>query len=381
MVVNPSNRSFKSKIPIIVALLIAPWIVVLFIIPLIGFLVGWVGGVIFLVAVGFLAFYAIVITIAAAVYSSVVYGIETPSDKILKSRSYLRHLKQQHTCLQSKINYSAIVHEDDRLARVESINKKEIEVLLIAQAPQSTTGDSGNSSAWLLYDAVFWRRNNDRLIKGTSLDDCYTIFEAQLEQQVPRLVFDSKKARGSQFKKLYADSQKLAFDAAVSEVFTVYAPHYHEIEALSFITPEVIVVIAEMPDCDIELIGDSLIVFTRLLEVDKLEEFKQRSLRLLDSINNNLAPQRRRPRKIESWGHYLLENPRIYMRTIMFAGAIILASPLIYVIYRSWAQFAAVIILSTIGAVTALVKMNRDTRRNRHIEATLQQGRQKRPPN
>ena len=129
---------------------------------------------------------------------------------------------------------------------------------------------------WQTYDMVsdIYRRSGDtRLYK--SRQAFYTVFEAKLQRTIPHLVFDSKTAKGRQFRRIYLNTQHLTLDGDFNDYFDAYSPQGYEVDTLSFITPEVIVAMLDMHDCDIEFIEDGLLCYGPLLDEVSLEELQK----------------------------------------------------------------------------------------------------------
>ncbi len=146
----------------------------------------------------------------------------------------------------------------------------------------------GAGESWQLYETTynFYRRTKSG--EYLSKQVYYTVLEVQLSRPVPNLIFDSKSAKGQQFKYLYLKSQKLSFEGGFDNYFTSYAPDHYEIDTLSFVTPEVMHKLIETHDYDIELHGDRLVLYGPLLERDGLISMRTAGLELAAEINDNL---------------------------------------------------------------------------------------------
>ena len=103
------------------------------------------------------------------------------------------------------------------------------------------------------------------------------------------MVLDSVAAKDKQFKYLYTKSQRIFLGSGFDKHFEVYAPMYYELDTLSFITPEIMVKMIDLKDCDIELIRGSILFYASLLSEEQLELFIVKCLHLHAALNRNLA--------------------------------------------------------------------------------------------
>ena len=129
------------------------------------------------------------------------------------------------------------------------------ETMIDGKKPRPPTRQSARGAAYALYDVVFahsgWR-HDDRL--SGDIVAHYTVFSAKLRRQAPYLVFDSHLLRGRWLTSIYPGSRQLSLDDHLASYFTTYSSEYYQIEALSFITPEVIEAMIGLEDCDIEFV-------------------------------------------------------------------------------------------------------------------------------
>ena len=162
----------------------------------------------------------------------------------------------------------------------------------------------------------------------TSTREFYTVFEAKLPRVVPHLIFDSRRTKGQQLKRLFLKAQRLP-DLAVGfdEFFQAYSPQGYQIDALSFITPEVVEAMIELKDYDIELIDDSLFCYADLLSEVELAELRQKADNLLTKLNHNLTNYKDnrlvgagRYKDITDFGSSLLKNPWRLRKLIIATG-------------------------------------------------------------
>ncbi len=343
-------------------------------IPLVGFSFGVLAShsmvINILILLGFFSAFSMVLAI---VLLAVIGAQPTVPEIIMKNRNYVGSLKDSKLYLRSQIFNSALAYRYEVMTKVSSSTKYDMVTMLIDQGPGSRSSRSV-SPAWLLYDiASYVNKNRQARRRSVAvLSDCYTVAEIRLNRPVPRLIFDSKKARGRQFKRIYAASQQLPFDAAMEEVFTAYAPQRYEIEALSFITPEVSLAMLEMADCDIEFVGNSLICYGQLLSSDELAAFKAKCLNLHKKVNSNLIPVSRKAVKIDPWGYRLLGSPSVYRPALISGGIVVLIlSAHVFVNQRVSVVHLLYFVLALISISVTVWKMYAKSRQNRLIRENL----------
>ncbi len=252
-------------------------------------------------------------------------------ETILKYRNYASNLAEGKLYLSSQIFNSALTYSDNLTAEATERQKRSVSAMLIDQGRLAHSSRlNPKKTAWLLYDTFLYsgKWGTKHLYKLPP--QYYTVLEIRLNRPVPQLIFDSKKAAGRQFKRVYDSSQKLPFDAFAEGVFTAYAPQSYEIETLSFITPEVSLAMLEMDDCDIEFIGSSLLCYTQILPTWELESFKAKCLNLYEKVNDNLSPKRRQATKISPWGYYLLQGSGLPW--LLITGILIALSSLVFML-------------------------------------------------
>ena len=148
--------------------------------------------------------------------------------------------------------------------------------------------------AWKLYDLKI---ENHRLIFVLRYS-LYTVFEADLRQKVPHLIFDSAKSKRHQFKRVFKQARKLTLDSYIDKTFTVHAPDNHDIEILSFVTPEVVEAINNLKDYDLELVGDRLFCYAPFLRREELSGFQQKCSNLYWELVDNFTQTKSRARPL-----------------------------------------------------------------------------------
>ena len=245
------------------------------------------------------AFFLFVIGVLAAL-TAIVRGIGRLIiiDRISKQRHYLNDLDldspgRRISCL----GLSVIREETKEGARSRQAPDGNFRVRLFEQEDDWWIGDASSTTY------------ND---KGATTERCYTIFEAKLRQIVPHLVFDSRKAKGRQFRSIYLKSERLqaVFGAEFERLFVSHSPEHHDIETLSFITPEVVEAMIDLPDCDLELIDNSLLAYAPFLPAKKVDDFRCRWLNLHRKLNDNLRHYQLPDQDIKPFGRRLLKDHR-----------------------------------------------------------------------
>ena len=203
---------------------------------------------------------------------------------------------------------------------------------------------------------------------------CYTVFETKLRQIVPHLLFDSRRAKGRQFRSIYLKSASLqsVFGAEFERIFVSHSPGHHDLETLSFITPEVVEAMLGLSDSDLELIDNSLFCYGPLRAESELVDFRRRAANLHAKLNDNLRRYQPPEREVKPFGRRLLKNPLPGLIT----GLILLTIGLLYLgLGLTGGPDGAVwpdriLWGATFGLVglAALVAASRQRRRNRELE-------------
>ena len=177
-------------------------------------------------------------------------------------------------------------------------------------------------AGWWLYDVSFMVYHD-----GNSVAErCYTVFEIGLRQTTPHLVFDSKRAKGQQFRTIYLKSQQVPFSGDLDQKFVAYYPKHHEIDTLSFITPEVIDSLLTLDRYDFEFLHGRLFCYAPFLFPDELDSFRSQCLGLHAKVNDNLRWHQPADQAVKSFGRQLMK--RSVGKTILGLGLLTLALPL-----------------------------------------------------
>ena len=178
---------------------------------------------------------------------------------------------------------------------------------LIGPPPISQTA-RGEPINYRIYDVIVDIYDEDKSEVYKTAEAYYTVFEVKLRQIVPHLLFDGKFAKSQQFHSIYLPSQKIEGIVGLDDYFAVYSPKYHQIEALSFITPEVVESLIQLQDCDIEIIDDSLFCYASLLNEQQLSYFRDRCLNLHLRLNDNLPVYNFSQKEIAPFGRQLQKD-------------------------------------------------------------------------
>lgn len=120
------------------------------------------------------------------------------------------------------------------------------------------------SDNWLYCDFTYDLYRHSRNGDYKAYRVYYGIISTKLPRQLPHVFFDSLKARKRQFRFEFARSQKYSFEGNFDQSFVTYMPDNYKIDTLSFISPEVMLVLQNADDYDIEIVGDRLILLGAL---------------------------------------------------------------------------------------------------------------------
>ncbi len=246
--------------------------------------------------------------------------------RLLTKRVWDKKLSPQSKA-RRMLTKSAIYNEWDENRRVfvDSINSDilQIDEEIIPNNRPVIAPQEKRKVDYRLYDVVFdlYRRNRGGRYKAR--EGYYTVFHAKLQRPVPHLVFDNKKAKGRQFKHIYLNSQRLSLDANFDDHFTTYSPKYHQIETLSFITPEVLEAMIGLKNEDVEFLDDHLFCYAPLLSRPRLASFRRQCFNLHAKVNDNLRSYGWRPQKTASFARRLAKNPLRYLPVTLACGGLV----------------------------------------------------------
>jgi len=121
----------------------------------------------------------------------------------------------------------------------------------------------------------------------------YTVMSAQLPRVLPNVFFDSKKARGRQFKTVFKGSQKHSLEGDFDEYFTTYFGEDYKIDSLSFITPEVMVALQEASDYDVEIINNQVMLYGPMFAAElQIPDMSNKLMAVKNKLMNNIVTYR-----------------------------------------------------------------------------------------
>ena len=89
----------------------------------------------------------------------------------------------------------------------------------------------------------------------------YGVMSAALPRELPNIFFDSKKARGRQFRFHFHRSQLHRLEGDFNDYFATYFPPEYSIDGLAIITPDVMWALKAAADYDIEMVGDRVFLY------------------------------------------------------------------------------------------------------------------------
>lgn len=186
-----------------------------------------------------------------------------------------------------------------------------------------------NQSGVSMYDAIYTFYQKNKYGEYRARQGFYTVCDIQLTNHLPNLLFDSLRARGRQFKKYFTQSQRLYLEGNFDEYFETYGPKHYQIDALSFITPEVMQAMIEMSEYDIEINQNRLLVYAPLLDEAGIHRLRAKSKdlhTLLERSAKNYDDGRMAHNEdsTTSFGRKLLRSPRAYLGELGAAIAALL---------------------------------------------------------
>lgn len=89
----------------------------------------------------------------------------------------------------------------------------------------------------------------------------YGVMFAKLPRKLPNVFFDSKKARGRQFRFTFKRNQRHSLEGNFDEYFATYFPDDYTIDSMSFISPDVMHALIDAAEYDIEIVGDIVCLY------------------------------------------------------------------------------------------------------------------------
>lgn len=112
----------------------------------------------------------------------------------------------------------------------------------------------------------------------------YSIVQIDLGRQMPHLFFDSHHTSGKQTSHLITPNQEDKLEYGFERYFSMYFPEHYRIDARSIISPEVMEKLLEAKDYDIEIYGNNLFLYSRLVKLADIPGFVARGLAIRQSI-------------------------------------------------------------------------------------------------
>jgi hypothetical protein len=121
----------------------------------------------------------------------------------------------------------------------------------------------------------------------------YGVMSIQLPRILPHVFFDSKHARGRQFRWVFTHDQKHSLEGDFDQYFTTYFPPDYTIDGLSFITPEVMWALRAAGDYDIEIIGDRLYLYAPIYDDEnRIQDMADKLLTIKEKLLHNILTYR-----------------------------------------------------------------------------------------
>lgn len=291
-------------------------------------------------------------------YSLVIIYFSSELFKTLYIRHIIKNRKYSPRILHdfaSKVLSSSVNNELEYIDRTECI-------------------DSGEN--WGLFDVRFDFYRRTKHGKYLARQHFYTVYEVKLKRLLPHLLFDSKEAKGRQFKKLYLKAQKLSFEGNFDDSFDSYGPKTYHVDTLSFITPEVLEAMLKLHDCDIEIIDDSLLIYSPLLSNDEIASLKSRADELVRVLSDNIDTYRddrlsgiKRKTDVTVFSKKLLESPARYVIPTVLGSlvsiGIVVAAFTTMEMDVLLNEFSLFIIIFTVSGMAKIITI---TRRNNKLE-------------
>ncbi|HEX8762990.1 MAG TPA: hypothetical protein VF733_04520 [Candidatus Saccharimonadales bacterium] len=157
----------------------------------------------------------------------------------------------------------------------------------------------------------------------------YTVLVIPLTRQLPHILFDSKRAKGKQFRSVYLKSQKIHVQGTFDLLFDTYVPKYYAVDSLSFVSPEVAEVLIQAQEYDLEIINDKLLIYAPLLDEDGIATLKKKGKLIATAFNDNIDNYRddrltgeERRTTVTPFARSLLRSPRKYVISAITSGLV-----------------------------------------------------------
>ena len=121
----------------------------------------------------------------------------------------------------------------------------------------------------------------------------YAVMSIELPRALPNVVFDSKRAHGKQYKRIFADGQLHSLEGNFDTFFATYFIKDYTIDSLSFITPEVMHVLIDASEYDIEIIGNRLVLSGPVYDAEQqIEDMSTKLGAIKKKLLNNILTYR-----------------------------------------------------------------------------------------
>lgn len=117
------------------------------------------------------------------------------------------------------------------------------------------------TAEWTYYDLSYALYTRTKYGKHKSSTVYYGVMSTKLPRKLPNVFFDSRQARGRQFRFHFARSQRHSLEGDFDKFFVTYFPEAYKIDSLSFISPDVMWQLREAADYDIEIADDRLFLY------------------------------------------------------------------------------------------------------------------------
>jgi len=92
----------------------------------------------------------------------------------------------------------------------------------------------------------------------------YAVMHARLPRKLPNVVFDSIDHQRKEFRIVFDRGQRIQLEGNFNKYFVTYFGHGYTIDDLSFITPEVMEALIDAHEYNVEIVHDSLLLFSQV---------------------------------------------------------------------------------------------------------------------
>lgn len=271
---------------------------------------GMIGGLLFLCAMGLVGIVCLVIGAGSVLYWSTIallfIGMLVFAAVTILRTAAVRHRIKLHTQMFTPRNKS--------VQTAHIISERYNERYGITRTnPTMLQSNHG----WELYDLIIDGGSTSQLVSFFPRRFSHTVFAVELQRAVPNLIFDNHIAHGKQFKSYFAGAQRISFEGNFDQLFDSYAPVDYQVDALSFISPEVLYAMVDFTiPADVEFVGGTLICVAPLVSPDMVDTYRLQCQNLYLAVNDNLntyfdnhlSGQARRT-DVHDFSRHLLRNP------------------------------------------------------------------------